>query len=405
MHISAMEPMVPDEASHALDDDILPLIAEANALAGRIHPILRESVGDLVRSMNCYYSNLIEGHDTHPRDIDRALANDFSSEPKKRDLQKEAIAHIHVQQLIDSGRDPDVWPASAAYAAWLHEEFCSRLPTEMLFVTDSKTGERLEMIPGEWRKRNVAIGRHVPPEHHKLSHFMARFGIAYGSPPLSKSRQIQTVGAVHHRFLWVHPFLDGNGRVARLMSHALFKRLGIGTSLWSVARGLARDEIRYKELLADADGPRGGDRDGRGNLTQRGLIEFCKFFLDRAVDQIRFMSSLLEPATLLTRIEIHVEEEIRTKRLQRGSFAVLREAVMSGEIERSKIPSLTGYEERGARNVTAALVDRGMLTAVTHRAPLRLGFPADVAERWFPNLYPTNPGSRFSTGASNQTER
>lgn len=389
-----MEPMVPEEASRALDDDILPLVAEANQLAGRIHPILRESIGNLVRSMNCYYSNLIEGHDTHPRDIDRALANDFSSEPKKRDLQKEAVAHIYVQGLIDTGRDPDAWPASAAYAAWLHEEFCSRLPPEMLFVSDEKTGERLEIVPGEWRKRDVQVGRHLPPEYDRLARFMARFDSAYGSPPLSKTRQIQTVGAVHHRFLWIHPFLDGNGRVARLMSHALLERLGIGTSLWSVARGLARDEARYKGLLAQADGPREGDRDGRGNLTQRGLVEFCKFFLDRSVDQIRFMSGLLEPATLLTRIEIHIEEEVRTKRLQRGSFAVLREAVMNGEVERAKIPALTGFEERTARNVTSALVDRGMLTAATHRAPLRLAFPADVAERWFPNLYPANAGSR-----------
>ncbi|VXD01794.1 Fic family protein [Oceanicaulis sp. 350] len=389
-----MEPMVPSEESRLLDDDILPLIAEANQLAGRIHPTLRDSIGDLVRSMNCYYSNLIEGHDTHPRDIDRALANDFSNEPKERDLQKEAVAHIHVQKLIDTGRDPDAWPASTAYASWLHEEFCSRLPPEMLFVTDDKTGERIEIVPGAWRKRDVVVGRHLPPPHEDLPRFMARFDWAYGSPPLSKTRQIQTVGAVHHRFLWIHPFLDGNGRVARLMSHALYKRLGIGTSLWSVARGLARDEKHYKALLAYADGPRAGDRDGRGILTERGLIEFCKFFLDRSVDQIRFMSGLLEPTTLLTRMEIHVEEEIRAKRLSRGSFAVLREAVMNGEVERAKIPSLTGYEERGARNVTSALVERGMLIASSHRAPLRLAFPADVAERWFPSLYPANAGSR-----------
>jgi Fic family protein len=394
MNVTSMEPMVPEEASRRLDDDMLSLVAEANQLAGRIHPILLESIGDLVRSMNCYYSNLIEGHDTHPRDIDRALANDFSSEPKKRDLQKEAVAHIHVQRLIDTGQDPDAWPASAAYASWLHEEFCSRLPPEMLFVNDEKTGERLAIVPGAWRKRDVEVGRHVPPPHEDLARYMARFDAAYGSPSLSKTRQIQAVGAVHHRFLWIHPFLDGNGRVARLMSHALFKRLDIGTSLWSVARGLAREEGRYKSLLAQADQPREGDLDGRGNLTHRGLVEFCKFFLIQSVDQIRFMSGLLEPTTLLTRMEIYVEEEVRAKRLSRGSFAVLREAVMSGEVARSKIPALTGYEERGARNVTAGLVERGLLTAGTHRAPLRLAFPADVAERWFPNLYPANAGSR-----------
>ena len=178
------------------------------------------------------------------------------------------------------------------------------------------------------------------------------------------------------------------------MSHALYKRLGIGTSLWSVARGLARNETTYKGLLAGADALRAGDLDGRGNLTQRGLVEFCKFFLRQSVDQVRFMGGLLEPATLLNRIEVHVEEEVRARRLLRGSFPVLREAVISGEVERSNVPSLTGHEERRARDVTAALVGQGMLTAVSHRAPLRLAFPADVAERWFPNLYPAGAGSR-----------
>src|ERR1700736_4337017 len=136
MDISSMETLGPAQGAQALDDEEVALIAESNQLAGRIHPILRDSIGDLVRSMDCYYSNLIEGHDTHPRDIDRALANDFSMEPKKRELQKEAVAHIHVQQLIDSESDPDAWPASATYALWLHEVFCSLLPLEMQWVAD-----------------------------------------------------------------------------------------------------------------------------------------------------------------------------------------------------------------------------------------------------------------------------
>ena len=195
---------------------------------------------------------------------------------------------------------------------------------------------------------------------------------------------------MHHRFLWVHPFLDGNGRVARLMSHALLKRLGIGTSLWSVARGLAREQAQYKALLMAADGPREGDRDGRGNLTQRGLMAFSQFFIDRAIDQVRFMHALLEPEEMLRRMEIYVEEEVRAKRLPKGSFLVLREAALAGEVERGKVPMLTGYEERAARMVTSALVEKGLLTATTHRAALRLAFPADVVERWFPRLYPAS---------------
>lgn len=388
MNISRMEPMLPEEAAAGLEDGAVTLIAEANRLGGRVHPVLQESVGALVRSMNCYYSNLIEGHDTHPRDIDRALANDFSVEPKKRELQLEAVAHIHVQQLIDEGKDPGDWPASATYARWLHREFCERLPPEMLWVDNPDTGEHIAVVPGELRGDDVMVGKHVPPESHDLGRFLDRFDQAYSSPPLSKLRQIQAVGAAHHRFLWIHPFLDGNGRVARLMSHALLKRLGIGTSLWSVARGLAREEARYKALLMAADGPREGDRDGRGNLTQRGLMEFSQFFLDRAIDQVRFMSDLLEPEEMLRRMEIHVEEEVRAKRLPKGSFVVLREAALTGEVERGKVPTLTNYEERAARMVTSALLEKGLLTSSSHRASLRLGFPAHVAERWFPRLYP-----------------
>lgn len=385
-----MEPMLPEVAAHGLEDGAVALIAEANRLAGHVHPVLQQSVGELVRSMNCYYSNLIEGHNTHPRDIARALANDFSSEPKQRDLQQEALAHIHVQRLIDEGKDPEIWPATAEYACWLHREFCERLPDDLRWVENPDTGERLAIVPGELRQRDVIVGKHVPPEHGDLPAFLTRFEKAYGSPPLSKLRQIQAVGAAHHRFLWIHPFLDGNGRVARLMSHALLRRLGIGTSLWSVARGLAREQAQYKALLMAADGPREGDRDGRGNLTQRGLMAFSQFFIDRAIDQVRFMHELLEPEEMLRRMEIYVEEEVRAKRLPKGSYMVLREATLAGEVERGKIPMLTGYEERAARMVTSALVEKGLLTASTHRAALRLAFPSDVVERWFPRLYPAS---------------
>jgi hypothetical protein len=89
-------------------------------------------------------------------------------------------------------------------------------------------------------------------------------------------------------------------------------------------------------------------------------------------------------------MEIHIEEEARSKRLLRGSFAVLREAVIGGEVERAKVPALTGYEERGARNVTAALVERGMLTASSHRAPLRLAFRPMSLSAGFPtSILPT----------------
>ena len=89
MNVSAMEPLLPEDRQE-LEDLATDLVAKASTLAGRLHPVMRASVGDLVRSMNCYYSNLIEGHNTLPIDIDRALNNELSKEPERRNLQLEA---------------------------------------------------------------------------------------------------------------------------------------------------------------------------------------------------------------------------------------------------------------------------------------------------------------------------
>lgn len=172
------------------------------------------------------------------------------------------------------------------------------------------------------------------------------------------------------------------------MSHAMFARLGIGNSLWSVARGLARNVDTYKSQLSDADEPRKMDLDGRGALSERALVEFCRFFLNAAVDQIMYMRSVLDPSELLRRMEIYTEEEIRAGRLPNGAFQLLREAVLAGEFERGKAPSITGYAERMARIALSALTDKGLLISDTPKAPVRLGLPLAVIERWFPALYP-----------------
>jgi len=380
--------MLPSEGGKEIEDTVFEFVAKANALAGQTHPIVTSAVGDLVRSMNCYYSNLIEGHDTHPRDIDRALHHDYSTEPRRRALQLEAVAHIEVQRSIDEGRDPKEYPTATSYALWLHEEFCRRLPDELLWVEDPAQSTRIHVAPGQLRAGEVVVGRHLPPPAASLPAFLARFEQVYNPAHLSKSRQVLAVAAAHHRFLWIHPFYDGNGRVARLMSHALLRRLGVGNSLWSVARGLARNVNEYKSLLMAADSPRRGDLDGRGNLSQAALDEFCRFFLRVSLDQVVYMASILRPDELLRRIEIYVEEEIRAGRLPKGTYPLLREALLAGEVERGLAPSLTGYKERMARSVVSKLLDSGLLVSPSHVARLRLGFPQKVVERWFPALYP-----------------
>lgn len=385
-----MEPLLPEE-SKRLSDLATDLVAKSNALAGRLHPVMQEGLGDLVRSMNCYYSNFIEGHHTHPIDIDRALAGDYSTEPEKRNLQLEARAHIDVQQKIDGGLAPKP-STSVEFIRWVHKEFCQQLPEELLIVPDPRTGQEEKVVPGELRHILVKVGHHIPPAPEDLAALLERFASAYGNDKLPKIQRIVGVAASHHRLLWIHPFADGNGRVTRLYSHAFLKEIGIGSSLWSISRGLARAVDKYKAALQTADEPRRGDLDGRGNLTQAGLVDFCAFFLSSCVDQVVFMESLFEPAELQRRMEIWCEEEMRADRLPKGSWPLLREAVLAGEFARGKAPDLTGYQERQARTVLNTLIEKGFLVSPTSRSAVRLGFPLSVVDRWFPRLY-TGPAS------------
>jgi len=386
---AAAEPFLPAEGTTVLENLAFDLAREASELSAQLHPVVRLSVAELVRSMNCYYSNLIEGHNTHPRDIDRALAADYSSDPHRRDLQLEARAHIEVQQMIDERATELPRPlVSAAFIEWTHREFCQRLPESLLVVVNPDTGERVPVVPGQLRARTVAVGRHVAPAPEDLPAFMGRFEQAYDATRLTKARQVIAIAAAHHRFLWIHPFLDGNGRVARLMSHALLLDIGIGSALWSVSRGLARNSGEYKRLLMAADQPRRNDLDGRGALSQDALTDFCRFFLETCLDQVRYMRELLDPSELQRRMELYVRDEESAERLPKRSFAVLREALLAGELERGRVPTLIDTSERTARRVISALIEKRLLVSGSHKAPLRLGFPIDVVERWFPRLYP-----------------
>lgn len=386
--IGSMEPLLPPENTHELTDLALDLVSKASAFAGMLNPVVARSVGELVRSMNCYYSNLIEGHDTHPYDIDRAIAQDYSNEPEKRALQKEAVAHIAVQKMIDEGEAPDVCPLSSEYGRWIHKEFCDRIPEELLFVENPKTGEKIKVIGGIHREKTVKVGHHIPPLPENLDMFLKRFDEAYDAKRLSKLQRITSVAASHHRYVWIHPFLDGNGRVVRLMSYAAFKNINVGNELWSVARGLAHQKDKYKSILQAADTPRQGNLDERGTLSQKALVEFCEFFLKICIDQVGYMNNLLDFKVLSERIRIHVEEMIAMKELPKGSYTLLREALLIGEFERGKAMEITGLKDRAAREVLYALVKKGLLVSDTPRGPVRLGFPINVVERWFPLLYP-----------------
>src|SRR6267143_134038 len=388
-----MEPLLIGETSRhrgALTDLAVELAQKAAGFRRSLPESLVTSLADLVRAINCYYSNLIEGHDTHPVDIERALKNDYSKDPRKRDLQLEAKAHITVQKWIDSGGLKGRAVTTEGICE-IHRRFGELLPEDLLWVEDPDAKERVVVVPGGLRPRDVKVGTHIAISPGALPRFLKRFEEVYSH--LSRTDSILGAATAHHRLLWIHPFLDGNGRVARLMSHAmLLEALDTG-GVWSVARGLARNVEAYKRHLADCDGPRRNDLDGCGNLSEETLAEFARFFLSVCIDQVTFMESLVQPDRLRARIILWTEEEVRLGALPPKSGSILEAVLYRGELPRADAAGVVGAGERHARRIVSALMERGVLTADSARAPLRLVFPATLASRWMPGLFPASRGT------------
>ena len=392
---SRIEPCLLGENIPSKTSDLIAELVEKSAiLKAELHPRTSQSLASIVRIMNCYYSNLIEGHNTKLQDIERALNDDFESDQNTRNLQIEALAHIKVQHKVDelygAGLLPD--PASIDFISWLHKAFYHDASDEMLTIKSES--RRILMVPGEFRstnEHNVEVGRHIPPSGLYVEVFMRYFEDHYRNDRLGKTNKIIAIATAHHRLAYIHPFLDGNGRVSRLMSHAMCLQAGIGVSgLWSISRGLARGlngPNDYKTMMAIADRPRQGDYDGRGNLSLRELIGFVDWFLKISIDQIDFMSSLFELSQLKKRLELYV----KIKELKPESIHILNAALSNGEVARGDAERLTGLKERSARTILSKLIEDGILGSNSPKSPVSLRFTVDSARILFPKLFDDIP--------------
>ena len=155
----------------------------------------------------------------------------------------------------------------------------------------------------------------------------------------------------------------------------------------SVSRGFARNVDKYKGHLQACDSTRQVDTDGRGYLSTKALISFNKFFLETAIDQVDFMSGLLDVTGLSERVMIWVGSKIAAGSFPVGSDAVFRILLTEGGISKADASALIGMSERSSRRKFAEWKQLGLVVEPNVRT-MRIAFPASVAHYWFPGLFP-----------------
>lgn len=385
--ISQMEPMLPQ--AHALEA-LLSLASELRVKAMKLTanplPGLSKSLPTMLRAMNSYYTNKIEGQHTLPADIESAINNQYSSNQDTARKQRIAKAHLLTEAWGEAYIIGKSWQEiySADLVRDLHHELYSHMD-----VADRVTENNEPLNAGHFRTQNVTIGMHMPPDANHLSGFIQRWTQAYNSLPDGDMALIG-LACAHHRLAWIHPFNDGNGRATRLHSHLLLHAMGLSNGLWSPMRGLARTHQHYYDQLHNADSLRQSDYDGRGALTEQGLVAWIRYFLGVCIDQINFMENMLNLADFKGRLEtlLVVEEKKGVSGLRSEALLPLHYIAITGPIERGEFKKMTGMAERSAERLLKALLDYRLLRSDTLKGKVYMGIPLHSLQFLFPKLWP-----------------
>lgn len=385
-----LEPLLPSALPPVVLEKADAVRFLSGRLTGMLAPATAHRLARLLELTNSYYSNLIEGQYTEPAQLAAALK--VRRSPKV--LTELAASHVLAQRALEravrryQGRGL-CWADGFAPAciARVHRRLFQNASDEELRLPDGSL-----MLPGRLRNEcrlNVSVGQHDAPDYSVVLPMLERMQQAYGRVADPRLRLLAVL-AYHHRLAWVHPFPDGNGRVIRMVTHLQLHQLGLASSLWSLSRGLARRQAEYYARLANADASRRGDLDGRGQLTQSGLVEFIDFMLDVCVDQMTYMCEGLRLAPLRERLEriVAMEPRLIDAGLKVEVARALHVLIAQGCVARSDFKVYMGLGDRVSIDQLSKLLSLGLVESPTPKSrEIYPGLPVWFAQLLFPDLH------------------
>ncbi len=383
-----LNPILPETLPASILEKADRLPAKAAFLAGRLAPETAKRLSKLLRITNTYYSNMIEGQYTEPAAMQRAQ----NAPKRERKLLKDlAVKHMEVQRLFERalGRYPSEFKDmfSPALIRAVHSRLFSDTDENSRRLSDGRV-----LVPGALRgapDEEVYVGNHDAPAAASVQSMLVHLQTGFGTIRDPRRRLIAAL-AYHHRLAWVHPFLDGNGRVARMMTHLQLVQIGLQPYLWSLSRGLARRHEEYYRALALADRPREGDLDGRGQMSQKHYFAFIDFMLDVCHDQVDYMTSALDRTKLRNRVlrAFMTNEKLLDAGIRPESGPAVVALLMQGSLPRNEFKTFTGLPPRASIDELTRLTKAGIVVSPTPKArTLEPGLPTWFAQDIFPDLH------------------
>lgn len=329
----------------------------------KIPPMIFSQLKGISRRVEGICSARIEGNTT-------SLADMIEIRPEDESPESEAVREVEniVRALIQID--------DLANGLSIDEEFLSNVHR---MVVDGLPPPKREgdITPGEYRRRKVSIvgSNHAPPDFRELRRLMREL-IAFINEADPPKYDFIKIAMAHHRFVWAHPFSNGNGRVARLLTYALIRRKGFGTeAILAPSRVFSAARAGYYRYLSEADSMRDED-----------TLAWCEYFLaglkteietaDRLGDYAFLKKEILKPAInyayergFLTRMETRILRRAAGKGVLQAAdlkdiFAGKLPQEVSRQIARIKSRGLLASENKGARTYVIRFQDNFLLQSV-----------------------------------------
>lgn len=380
---SQMTPLLPGErAIKPLLEKAALVIIEANKLHEQVPSELSKLLAKALKPVNAYYSNKIEGLHTSPELTLAALHHRYHENPDIAFRQRLAAAHVEAENwgetALPSYKGEQFFDPVFVHGIYQHLFAFSQTSQPMDSSLGSGTQDAVGMAieAYEYRSQQVKVGDHIPPQSEFIPAFLEFWSRGYKQTS-SKEHALIGLFASHHRLAWIHPYVDGNGRTCRLHTHIGLHALGLTKGLWAISRGFALTQDAYYRHLALADQHRQGDIDGRGNLSEKGLVQFIGYCLDVCLEQIQLMSNLLSPVNFgdqLNYVLARANTFADSVEIEKAYLPLMHLTVFS-EMARAEFKAMLMAADPAAEQMLKRLLEIGLLVSATTDGPVSLSLP------------------------------
>lgn len=286
-------------------------------IKSRVHPVVFSQLKSIFHILESLGSVRIEGNNTTLSDVVEKTI-DGSIKNSKDEQSKEFLNNQKALDFIENNISEGV-AVDRIVVSELHKKVVEGL-------NPLQEGDN---TPGQYRTTEVLIknASHKPPMAATIPGYMEEFFNFINDQRDQKYKLLSTAIA-HHRFAWIHPFRNGNGRTVRLLTYAMLMSQGFAVNhILNPTAVFCNDRDVYYKMLTDAD---------KG--TDESLLGWCEYVLHNLLEEIKKIDKLLDYDYLIPNILIPaLHYGLERKNINQEEYQILKLAVEKGEIKAKDI--------------------------------------------------------------------